>query len=228
MQALQSDAQTRVLSTPSLVTLDNEEANLSVGQEVPFITGSFTMANNQSTNPFQTINREEVGIKLKVLPQISKGDAVRLMIEQESSKLLGNSSQQGTADVVTAKSTITTNVMVQDGELLVLGGLMEGQYENDQSRVPILGDIPVLGTLFRSKGRSSKDQVLMMFIRPTILREPGMAKSISEQRFRHLIRQDKRSEDEAAGEMRRRMDDFLEEEQFVPRIPAAEDNTSAQ
>lgn len=222
IQALKSDGRTRVLSTPSVVTLDNEEANLSVGQEVPFITGSFTMANNQSTNPFQTIERQEVGIKLKVQPQISEGDGVRLAIEGESSQLLGDSSERGTADVVTAKSTIQTNVMVRDGDLLVLGGLIDGQFEQTETKVPLLGDIPILGNLFRSRGTSNDETVMMMFIRPTIIRDADTALGLSRQRFNHLISRDL-DQDQSNGELGRRLEDFLEQRQFDTVNPGGED-----
>lgn len=154
IQALESDGRTKILSTPSVVTLDNEEASLTVGEEVPFPTGSYANTNNSnSVNPFTTVNREEVGVMLKVKPQISKGDAVRLEIEQESSAV-----KTGTADsqlgATTTKSTMQTNVMIQDGEILILGGLIEGTSGNSASKVPLLGDIPFLGNLFKS---STKD-----------------------------------------------------------------------
>jgi len=209
VQALKSDGRTRVLSTPSIVTLDNEIAKLSVGENVPFLTGSFTSAAADGTNPFQTIVREDVGIKLTVLPQISQGTSVRLTLEQESSKLLGSGAQLGTADVVTSKSTISTNVIVQDGDLLILGGLIDGQSSQAQTRVPLLGDIPLLGTLFRSSARSSGERVLMIFIRPTILRDAGTALSVSEQRFNHLITTEL-GQDDAFNQ---RLQDFLLQEE---------------
>lgn len=217
IQALKSDGRTRVLSTPSVVTLDNEEARLSVGQEVPFITGSFTMANNQSTNPFQTIERQEVGVKLTVQPQISEGEGVRLAIQQESSQLLGNSSERGTADVITAKSTIETNVMVRDGDLLVLGGLIDGQFSQTETKVPLLGDIPILGHLFRSSGTSNDETVMMMFIRPTIIRDRETALGLSRQRFNHLISRDL---EQSNGELGRRLENFIEQQQFETVNPA--------
>lgn len=221
IQALKSDGRTRVLSTPSVVTLDNEEAKLSVGQEVPFITGSFTMANNESTNPFQTIERHEVGVQLTVTPQISEGDGVRLAILQESSQLLGDSSERGTADVVTAKSTIETNVMVRDGDLLVLGGLIDGQFEQTETKVPLLGDIPLLGHLFRSSGTSNDETVMMMFIRPTIIRDAETAVGLSRQRYNHLISRDL---DQSDGELGGRLEDFLEQQQFEAVNPDGEED----
>ena len=190
IQALKTDSLTKVLSTPSVVTLDNEEATLSIGQEVPFSTGQYTSSNNGASNPFQTFSREDVGIKLTVKPQISKGDAVRLSLQQESSKLLGTLASATAGNAVTSKSTINTNVLVQDGELLVIGGLIDDQFDRNESKVPLLGDLPVLGALFRSQGKSDGQSVLMMFIRPTIIRDAAVAKEVSRQRYEHLLKRD--------------------------------------
>jgi general secretion pathway protein D len=189
VQALKNDSDTNILSTPSVVTLDNEEASLSSGKEVPFQTGTYANSNSGSTssNPFTTFNREEVGILLKVKPQISKGNAVRLEIEQESSKVEAGG-KEGLQ--TTTKNTIKTNVMIEDGELLILGGLIEDTYTQSEAKVPLLGDIPLLGRLFKSASKSKDKQVLMMFIRPTIIRNPEDAKNLSDERFEHLISRD--------------------------------------
>jgi len=189
VQALKNDSDTNILSTPSVVTLDNEEASLSSGKEVPFQTGTYANSNSgsSSSNPFTTFNREEVGILLKVKPQISKGNAVRLEIEQESSKVEAGG-KEGLQ--TTTKNTIKTNVMIEDGELLILGGLIEDTYTQSESKVPLLGDIPLLGRLFKSASKSKDKQVLMMFIRPTIIRNPEDAKNLSDERFQHLISRD--------------------------------------
>ncbi|MGB1912731.1 MAG: secretin N-terminal domain-containing protein, partial [Porticoccaceae bacterium] len=189
VQALQNDSDTNILSTPSVVTLDNEEASLSSGKEVPFQTGSYTNSSSGSStsNPFTTYNREEVGILLKVKPQISKGNAVRLEIEQESSKVEAGGSP---GLQTTTKNTIKTNVMIEDGELLILGGLIEDTYTQSESKVPILGSVPLLGRLFQSSSKGKDQQVLMMFIRPTIIRNPEDAKNLSDERFQHLISRD--------------------------------------
>jgi general secretion pathway protein D len=189
VQALKNDSDTNILSTPSVVTLDNEEASLSSGKEVPFQTGTYANSNSGSTssNPFTTFNREEVGILLKVKPQISKGNAVRLEIEQESSKVEAGG-KEGLQ--TTTKNTIKTNVMIEDGELLILGGLIEDTYTQSEAKVPLLGDIPLLGRLFKSASKSKDKQVLMMFIRPTIIRNPEDAKNLSNERFQHLISRD--------------------------------------
>jgi general secretion pathway protein D len=189
VQALKNDSDTNILSTPSVVTLDNEEASLSSGKEVPFATGSYTSSNTSTNgnNPFTTYNREEVGVLLKVKPQISKGNAVRLEIEQESSKVEAGG---GEGLQTTTKNTIKTNVMINDGELLILGGLIEDTYSQSESKVPLLGDIPLLGRLFKSSSKGKDQQVLMMFIRPTIIRNPEDAKNLSDERFEHLISRD--------------------------------------
>ena len=189
VQALQNDSDTNILSTPSVVTLDNEEASLSSGKEVPFQTGSYTNSSSgsSSSNPFTTYNREEVGILLKVKPQISKGNAVRLEIEQESSKVEAGGSP---GLQTTTKNTIKTNVMIENGELLILGGLIEDTFTQSDSKVPLLGDIPLLGRLFKSSSKGKDQQVLMMFIRPTIIRNPEDAKNLSDERFEHLISRD--------------------------------------
>ena len=190
IQALESDNGTRVLSTPSIVTLDNEEGYIAVGTEVPFLTGSFTSANNSATNPFQTIERDTVGIELTVTPQVSDTNLVRLTIQQTSSSLLGRLAELGTADVVTAEREITTNVLVQDRQFLILGGLRDDQYENGETRVPILGSMPLLGPLFRSTNNGTDQGVLMVFIRPTIIRDSVSATEISNRRFDYLIHRD--------------------------------------
>lgn len=185
IQALKTDSDTNILSTPSVVTLDNEEAELTSGEEVPFQTGSYTNNNSGSSNsnPFTTFNREEVGVLLKVKPQISKGNAIRLEIEQESSKVKGG--PQGLQ--TTSKNTIKTNVMIEDGELLILGGLIEDSLSDTDKKVPILGEIPILGRLFKTSTKTKDQQVIMMFIRPTIIRSPEDAKKLSTDKFEHLI-----------------------------------------
>ena len=215
VQALQTDAATNILSTPSVVTLDNETASLSVGEEVPFQTGSYTNNSTGSlnSNPFTTINREEVGVILKVESLISKGDAVRLEIEQESSKV----NEGGIVGLqTTSKATMQTNVMVQDGELLVLGGLIEESGVDTSAKVPILGDIPLLGRLFRQTGKSSGQSVTMMFIRPTIIRTAEDGRSVTRGRFDHLIKRDLSGNDDSTFMAPRLKSFFPEGESMNP------------
>jgi general secretion pathway protein D len=179
LRAIRNDATTNVISTPSILTLDNHEAQIKVAQEVPFITGQFanTGATNTSANgvvnPFQTIQREEVGTILKITPQISEGETVLLKIDQESSGIA--QSIQGAADLITNKRTISTKVMVEDGGIIVLGGLLDDTARQGEQRVPILGAIPLIGELFKVRNGSKEKNNLMLFIRPTILRDATQA-----------------------------------------------------
>lgn len=170
VQALQSDSDTNIMATPTLVTMDNEEAEINVGQEVPFVTGSFTNTGTAggSVNPFQTVQREQVGLKLKITPQINEGNAVLLKIEQELSAL--TSSAQA-VDLITTNRTVTTSVIVEDGGTLVIGGLLQDELRTTEQRVPILGSIPLLGALFRSDKTDLVKVNLMLFIKPTILKD---------------------------------------------------------
>jgi general secretion pathway protein D len=186
MNALASDADTNILSTPTLVTLDNEEAEIIIGENVPFITGSFTStgAGDSATNPFQTINREDVGLTLKIKPQINEGDAMKLNIEQEISSIAD--SVVGASDLITNKRSIKTTVMVDDGDVVVLGGLIEEQINESVQKVPLLGDIPLVGYLFRSTGADVRKQNLMVFIHPVILRDPAVTERYTNSKYNYL------------------------------------------
>ncbi len=180
LQAMRSESGFNLLSTPTLLTLDNAEASIMVGQEVPFVTGSVTSNN---ANPYQTIERREVGVKLRLKPQINEGDTVRMEIVQEVSSLADN---VRASDVVTNKREIKTTVMVEDNGLIVLGGLISNEGNDSDQRVPLLGDVPVLGNLFKSRTRSSTKQNLVVFIRPRILRDPALVQQISEDKYRGM------------------------------------------
>ena len=171
LRALEGDADTNIISTPSLVTTDNEEASLNVGQEVPFVTGSFTNTggNVGSVNPFQTIQREQVGVKLTITPQINEGNSLLLDISQEISNIA--QSVEGATDLITNQRIVETTVIVDDGQILVLGGLLEDVLRESEQRVPILGSIPFLGALFRAQSTDKVKTNLLVFIRPTILRD---------------------------------------------------------
>lgn len=177
LNALRGDATTNILSTPSITTMDNQEANINVGQEVPFRTGSFTNTGGTqgSVNPFQTIQREDVGINLKVTPRINEANSVIMAIELESSSIAQGVT--GAADLITNKRTITNNVIVEDGGIIVLGGLIDENLLESDQRVPVLGKIPLLGNLFRSRSTSVDKRNLMVFIKPKILRD-GMSTAI--------------------------------------------------
>ncbi|AEE21112.1 type II secretion system secretin GspD [Paraglaciecola agarilytica] len=180
LQAVSTDTNSNVLSTPHLTTLDNEEAFFIVGQEVPIITGSTTGSNN--TNPFQSVERQEIGIKLKVTPQINEGNAVQLLIEQEVSSISGATS----VDILINKREIKTNVIVDDGGTIVLGGLIDDDVQESVSKVPILGDIPFIGNLFKSTTTSKSKRNLMVFIRPTIIRDGVTANDISRKKYNYI------------------------------------------
>ncbi len=172
LRALQGDADTNIISTPTIVTMDNEEASIEVGQEVPFVTGQFTNtgAAAGAVNPFQTINRESVGTKLEITPQISEGESIVLKINQEISSIAQGAT--GAVDLITQERKISTSVIVENGGILVLGGLIDDTIRESDQRVPLLGSIPILGNLFRSRSTNTVKANLMVFIRPSILRSP--------------------------------------------------------
>ncbi len=186
INALRGDAGTNIVSTPQIVTLDNEEAEIRVGQEVPFVTGQFTNtgANQGSVNPFQTIQREEVGTSLKITPQINEGSGVRLEIEQETSSL--GAAVEGASDLITNTRNIMTSVFVNDGDVLILGGLIDEQLRESDRRVPGLGRVPGFGWLFRSRTTDRQKTNLMVFIRPTILRDPEDARFQTNAKYRYI------------------------------------------
>ncbi len=180
LQAVSNDTNSNILATPHLTTMDNEEAFFIVGQEVPIITGASTGSNN--ANPFQTVERKEVGIKLKVTPQINEGNAVQLTIEQEVSSVSGATS----VDISINKREIKTTVLVDDAGTVVLGGLIDEDVQESVSKVPLLGDIPVLGNLFKSTTSTKRKRNLMVFIRPTIIRDGVTMNAISHKKYNYI------------------------------------------
>jgi len=171
IHALQGDANTNIISTPSIITTDNEEATLNVGQEVPFVTGSFSNTGGSAggaVNPFQTIQRQQIGVKLTITPQINEGNALLLKISQEISNI---ASSAQAVDLITNQRIIETTVIVDDGEILVLGGLLEDVLRETEQRVPVLGSIPIIGNLFRSRKTDKVKTNLLVFIRAKILRD---------------------------------------------------------
>jgi general secretion pathway protein D len=187
---LQSQTNVNVVSTPNLITLDNEEAKIIVGSNVPFVTGSFTATGTagSSVNPFQTIERKDVGITLRIKPQIGEGGSIRMTIFQEASSVSDKVAPGTTnAGPSTNKRSIESTVVVDDGSILVLGGLIEERYSENKSQVPFLGDLPVVGWLFRSQSRTKTRTNLMVFLRPVVMRDSDMASRISLDRY-DLIR----------------------------------------
>jgi len=181
LSAVSSDSNSNILSSPSITVMDNGEASFIVGEEVPVITGSAASSNNE--NPFQTVDRKEVGIKLKVVPQINEGDSVQLKIEQEVSNVLG---ANGAVDVRFGKRQLNTSVMVQDGQMLVLGGLIDERALESESKVPLLGDIPFLGYLFKSTSTQVEKKNLMVFIKPTIIRDGMTADGLTQRKYNYI------------------------------------------
>ena len=186
MNALAGDAATNILSTPTLIAMDNEEAKIVVGKNVPFLTGSYTSTGSSTTpsNPFQTIERKDVGLTLKIKPQINEGSSIRLDIEQEISSLAA--SDVSTSDVVTNKRTINTSVLVEDGQVLVLGGLIQDTFTDTQQKVPLLGDLPIIGKAFRNTVTKKTKQNLMVFIHPVIMRDVLSGDSYTRQKYNKL------------------------------------------
>jgi general secretion pathway protein D len=188
VRALAGDGDTNILSTPSLVTMDNEEAEIVVGQNVPFVTGSYSStssgAGSSVSNPFQTIQRQDVGLTLKVRPQINEGNAVKLVVNQEVSSLTSGTS--GAADLITNKRSLKTTVMVDSGQVLVLGGLIDETLTQSEQKVPLLGDIPILGWLFSYKKTTKEKRNLMVFLHPTILRDEVQNATVSGDKYTYM------------------------------------------
>ena len=195
---LQSRANTNIVSTPNLITLDNEEAKIIVGSNVPFITGQFTNTGTATTSPFQTIERKDVGITLRIKPQIGEGGTVRMVIFQESSSL-STSVAPGTSNAgpSTNKRSIESTVVVDDGQILVLGGLIEDKYTDNRAKIPLLGDIPYLGALFRNDTRTKTRTNLMVFLRPIIMRDAATSNKVSLDRYDLIRAEQKESQPKA-------------------------------
>ena len=179
-RALERNTKANILSTPNLLTLDNEEARIIVGQNVPFITGQYTTPSSTQVNPFQTIERRDVGLTLRVRPQISEGGAIRLVIYQEVSRV---DSDTNPAGIITNIRAIESNVLVDDGSIVVLGGLVQDSVVSTVEKVPVLGDIPILGQLFRYETRRQQKTNLMVFLRPFVMRDDSAARSLVTDRY---------------------------------------------
>lgn len=184
VDALSGDSANNILSTPTVLALDNEEASIVIGQNVPFVTGTSTSTADGTTNPFQTIERQDVGITLKIKPQINEGNSIRLDVEQEVSSIAASATSA--SDIITNKRSINTSAMIEDGQVLVLGGLMEDTFTDQITKTPILGDVPVLGRLFRSSTTTKKKQNLMVFIHPVIMRDVLTGDEYTRQKYNKL------------------------------------------
>jgi general secretion pathway protein D len=184
IQALRSDGTSNIISTPRIITMNNEEAEVKVTQEIPLITGQYTSSQSQvngTTSPFETIQREEVGTILKVTPHISEGDTIQLKVEQEDSS--PGAKLADSADISTNKRSIKTTILIEDGGIIVLGGLMQDTVTESEDRVPVLGAIPLLGNLFKSRSGSRQKSNLLVFLRPRILRDQAATQEVSTKRY---------------------------------------------
>jgi len=222
LRAIQGDSNTNVIATPSTVTMDNQEAELKVAQEVPFVTGSYSntgnTGNNGEVNPFTTVQREEVGTILKITPQINaQGSLVQMKIELESSSLTGDSGDANS--LITNKRTISTNVLIEDGGIIVLGGLIQDSDIRGEQRVPYLGRIPVLGALFKTRSRQTDKTNLMVFIRPKILRDGATTAIETNAKYNYI-----RDEQRAAGRPKSEVLPLLpySKEPRLPPLPPAD------
>lgn len=182
-RALESEAGGNIRATPNLLTLDNEEARIIIGENVPFITGQYTNTNNNLSSPFQTIERKDVGTTLRVRPQVSEGGTVKMEIFQEISAVKDASQAAG---IITRRRAIESNVLVDDGQIVVLGGLIEDRLEGNVSKVPLLGDIPFLGRLFRYDSRKRNKTNLLVFLRPVVLRDAGASWDVTASRYDYI------------------------------------------
>jgi general secretion pathway protein D len=193
IQALRSDGTSNIISTPRVITMNNEEAEVKVTQEIPLITGSYTSSTasvSGTTSPFETIQREEVGTILKVTPHISEGDVIQMKIEQEDSS--PGAKLTDSADISTNKRSIKTTILIEDGGTIVLGGLMQDTVTESEDRVPGLGAIPLIGNLFKSRSGSRQKKNLLVFLRPKILRDQAATEAASSTRYDE-IRNEERS-----------------------------------
>ncbi|MBV6274020.1 type II secretion system secretin GspD [Alcaligenaceae bacterium CGII-47] len=184
-RAMQQQGGVNVLSTPNLMTLDNESASIIVGRTVPFVTGSYTTSGDGASNPFQTVQREDVGLTLRIQPQISEGGTVKLALYQEVSSI-DPSSALASGSIVTRKRALQTNVLVDDGQIIVLGGLLEDVMDDSTVSVPLLGDIPFLGNLFKYQKRSHNKTNLMLFLRPHIVRNAQDGARLTLDRYNYM------------------------------------------
>jgi general secretion pathway protein D len=182
-RALETNQKGNILATPNILTLDNEEAKFVAGQNVPFVTGSFTQSSNASTNPFQTIERKDVGLTLKVTPQVAEGNTVKLKAFLEVSSVVPTTANIKSADLITNKRSIENTVLVDDGQIVVIGGLIQDDTNNNDSRIPLLGDIPLIGNLFKYQTRSRDKTNLMIFLRPYVLRDGKAANQLTGERY---------------------------------------------
>ncbi len=221
IRALEGDAATNILATPTLVTLDNEEAEFVVAQEVPFLTGSFTGAGSEDPDdPFQTIERKDVGLTLKIKPQINEGNSVRLSIDQEVSNLaVAASAAVNASDLITNRRAVKTNVLVDNDQIIVLSGLIQEDFRDSVEKVPLLGDIPVLGHLFKVTDTQKTKNNLMIFIHPVILRDVETANVYTRAKYNLMRAQQIDADLDDRGVLRHPTGNLPEIEELITRLP---------
>ena len=207
-RALEQDAGANILSTPTLLTLDNEEARIIVGQNVPIVTGQYTTPSSSTVQPFQTFDRKDIGIMLRVKPQITEGGTIRLMIYQEVSRI---ESFTTTTGLVLSKRALESSVIVDDQSVAVLGGLIQDTFSDGSDRVPILGDLPILGAFFRYDARKRQKVNLMVFLKPTVVRTDAQGKMLTSDRYDYIMNEQQRSRPEPR---------YFWMDQTVPTLPA--------
>jgi general secretion pathway protein D len=224
LQALAADSATNILATPSLVTLDNQEAEIVVAQNVPFVTGSFTSTGTGEgvSNPFQTIQRQDVGLTLRVTPQINEGNAIQLNIEQEISNV-SEAVVPGASDIITNKRSIKTTVLVEDRQMVVLGGLIDESLTENVQKVPLLGDIPLMGNLFKSRSTKKQKRNLMVFIQPGILRDAAVFTETSSGKYNYMRGLQTQARDGGVNLLPREEAPVLPEFPTLPPAAAPED-----
>ena len=228
VRALAGDTATNLLSTPTIVTMDNEESEFIVGQNVPFLTGSFTAGNTGSTNPFQTIERQDIGLTLRVKPQINEGTGIKLEIEQETSSISNSAAAVSAADIITNTRSLRNVVFAEDGQVIVLGGLIDDSFSDTQEKVPFFGDIPVLGHLFKSTSTQKTKTSLMVFIRPVILRDAATADAYTRQKYSALRDRQLEGKLDRRGLIRDSAGQLPELDELITHIPSNDDDFITQ
>lgn len=208
-RALEQTAGANILSTPTLLTLDNEEARIVVGQNVPIVTGQYATTGSSSTvQPFQTVDRKDIGVMLRVKPQITEGGTVRLVVYQEVSRIESFTTQTG---LVLSKRALESSVVVDDSQVAVLGGLIQDSFSDGSDRVPVVGDLPIIGAFFRYDQRKRQKVNLLIFLKPTVVRTDAQGKALTNERYEYIMNEQERSRPEFR---------YFWQDQSVPTLPA--------
>jgi general secretion pathway protein D len=209
-RALEQTVGANILSTPTLLTLDNEEARIIVGQNVPIVTGQYaTTASTSTVQPFQTVERKDIGVMLRVKPQITEGGSVRLLVYQEVSRI---ESFTTTTGLVLSKRALESSVVVDDSQVAVLGGLIQDSFSDGSDRVPVIGDLPIIGAFFRYDQRKRQKVNLLIFLKPTVLRTDAQGRTLTNERYEYIMNEQEKSRPEFR---------YFWQDQSVPTMPSA-------